>query len=87
MSEVFLIAGLALGLNLALSLVAMLRQPTASDLVLSAQLLGTNGVGLVLLIAFHQGQAGLMDVALVLALLAAVMVVAFTRRQQEPGND
>lgn len=87
MSELLLIASTLLGFNLALSLLAMLRQPTGSDRMLSAQLLGTNGVGLMLLLALSQEQAGLIDVALVLALLAAVVVIAFTRRTQEPRHD
>jgi multicomponent Na+:H+ antiporter subunit F len=87
MIELLLIASVLLGCNLALSLLAMLRQPAASDRMLSAQLLGTNGVGLMLLLALSQEQAGLIDVALVLALLAAVVVIAFTRREQEPRHD
>ena len=65
----------------------MLRQPSVSDRMLSAQLLGTNGVGLMLLLSLVQHQSGLIDVALVLALLAAVVVIAFTRREQEPQHD
>jgi multicomponent Na+:H+ antiporter subunit F len=87
MPDLLAMAGLLLGLNLLLSLLAMLRQPGASDRMLSAQLLGTNGVGLMLLLSLTQQQAGLIDVALVLALLAAVVVIAFTRRQQEPQRD
>ena len=87
MSELLLIAVVALGLNLALSLLAMLRQPAASDRMLSAQLLGTNGVGLMLLLSLAQEQAALVDAALVLALLAAVVVIAFTRRPPEGSHD
>jgi multicomponent Na+:H+ antiporter subunit F len=87
MSELLLIASTLLGFNLALSLLALLRQPTASDRMLSAQLLGTNGVGLMLLLALSQAQSGLIDTALVLALLAAVVVIAFTRRAQELRHD
>jgi len=87
MTELLLIASAALGLNLALSLLAMLRQPSAGDRMLSAQLLGTNGVGVMLLLSLAQDQAALLDVALVLALLAAVVVIAFTRRPQEASHD
>jgi len=87
MAEVMAMAGLLLGLNLLLSLLVMLRQPSASDRMLSAQLLGTNGVGLMLLLSLLQHQPGLIDVALVLALLAAVVVIAFTRRAQEAQHD
>ena len=87
MSELLMVAGMLLGFNLALSLLAMLRQPTASDRMLSAQLLGTNGVGLMLLLGLSREQPGLIDVALVLALLAAVVVIAFTQREQAPRHD
>lgn len=87
MSDVLLIATALLGLNLVLSLVAMLRQPTTSDRMISAQLLGTNGVGLLLLLALTQQKDALIDVALVLALLAGVAVIAFTRREQEVHDD
>ena len=87
MTELLLIASVLLGFNLALSLLTMLRQPTASDRMLSDQLLGTNGVGLMLLLALYQEQTGLIDTALVLALLAAVVVIAFTRRESESNHD
>jgi len=87
MSELLLVAAVLLGFNLLLSLLAMLRLVTASDRMLSAQLLGTNGVGLMLLLSLAQQQTGLIDAALVLALLAAVVVIAFTRREQEPRRD
>ena len=86
MSELLLIASTLLGFNLALSLLAMLRQPAASDRMLTAQLLSTNSISLMLLLALSQEQAGLIDVALVLALLATVVVIAFTRREKEPHH-
>jgi multicomponent Na+:H+ antiporter subunit F len=87
MTELLPIVSVLLGFNLALSLLAMMRQPTASDRMLSAQLLGTNGVGLMLLLALIQEKPGLIDTALVLALLAAVVVIAFTRRESGPSHD
>jgi len=87
MHDFLVIASLILGLNLLLSLVAMLRKTNTSDRVLGVQLLGTNGVGLMLLMSLLQDQSGLIDAALVLALLAAVVVIAFTRREQEQVND
>lgn len=87
MHDFLVIASLILGLNLLLSLVAMLRKTSTSDRVLGVQLLGTNGVGLMLLMSLLQDQSGLIDAALVLALLAAVVVIAFTRREQEQVND
>ena len=53
--------------------------------MLTAQLLGTNGVGLLLLLAPLLDLPALIDVGLVLALLATVALAAFTRR--DPGDD
>ena len=70
----FLLATLLLGL------VRALLGPTLEDRMLSVQLLGTGGVALLLLLAVVRGMPALIDVALVLALLAAVAAVAVTRR-------
>ena len=52
---------------------------------LSVQLLGTGGVGLLLLLSSISHMPALLDVSLVLTLLAAVAAAALTRRQA--GND
>lgn len=87
MSELLLVAAVILGLNLAFSVLAMLRQQGTVDYMLTAQLLGTNGVGLMLLLAVAFQQPAFIDAALVLALLAAVVAIAFTRRTEESSND
>ena len=74
---------LLLFLTLLLGLGRALRGPTLEDRMLSIQLLGTGGVALLLLLAMLTGAPALVDAALVLALLAAVAVVALTRR---PGS-
>jgi multicomponent Na+:H+ antiporter subunit F len=74
----------ALILFLLLTLVAGLwrirRGPTAADRMLAAQLFGTTATAILLLLAEVSGEPALRDVALVLALLAAITVTAFTRR-------
>jgi len=80
-----LIALLLLLLSLVAGLARALRGPTLQDRMLSVQLLGTGGVALLLLMASLQGMPSLLDVALVLALLAAVAAVALTRREVEHG--
>ena len=62
-----------------------LRGPTMEDRMLSVQLLGTGGVALLMLMAELLGLPALLDVALILALLAAVAAAALTRR--EASND
>jgi multicomponent Na+:H+ antiporter subunit F len=67
------------------------RGPTPADRMLAAQLLGTTGVGVLLLLSRALHRSSLVDVALVFALLAAVAVVAVVRRTSaeplEEGND
>ena len=80
-------AALVLMLSLLLGLVRVLRGPSAADRLMAAQLLGTTGVGLLLLLAPVLGSAALIDVALVLALLAVVAVAALTGREVPGGQD
>ncbi|MFP4063492.1 MAG: monovalent cation/H+ antiporter complex subunit F, partial [Halochromatium sp.] len=74
----------ALILFLLLTLVAGLwrirRGPTTADRMLAAQLFGTTATAILLLLAEASALPALRDVALVLALLAAITVTAFTRR-------
>jgi multicomponent Na+:H+ antiporter subunit F len=79
-------AGLALTLSLLLGLVRVLRGPSLADRLLAAQLLGTTGVGLLLLLAPVLGIPALVDVALVLALLAVVAVAALTGPGERSGG-
>ena len=63
-------------------LVRVLIGPTLQDRMLAVQLLGTVGVALLMLFASVFQRAAFVDVALVMALLAAVSVAAITRREQ-----
>jgi multicomponent Na+:H+ antiporter subunit F len=62
-------------------LLRALMGPSLQDRMLSVLLLGTGGVGLLLLLAYALAQPALIDVALVLALLAAMTAAALTRRE------
>jgi len=86
MTEMLIIAVILLGASLALALLGMLRQRAPADRILIAQLLGSNGVGLLLLLSLLQQQSALLDVALVLAVLSVVVVIAFTRGRKEQHN-
>lgn len=79
------IAGLML--SLLLGLIRVLRGPEAGDCMMAAQLIGTTGVGILLLLSLILNQPALSDVALILALLAAVAVAAFSGQQQADSND
>jgi len=79
---------LLLLVTLVLGLIRIWRGPTIADRMLAAQLFGTTGVGLLLVLAELQQIAALRDVALVLALLAVMAVLAFVARvwRQDPEN-
>jgi multicomponent Na+:H+ antiporter subunit F len=66
--------------NLAAGLVRVARGPTFPDRMVAAQLFGTTGVAVILLLAHATADAALRDVALVFALLAVVVAVAFAKR-------
>jgi multicomponent Na+:H+ antiporter subunit F len=86
MSELISLSVLGLMLSVFLGLLRVLRGPGAGDRMLATQLIGTAGVGLLLLLSQLLEQPALIDVALLLALLAAVAAAAFTG-QQEDSND
>ena len=80
-SQLFLLLSLALLLlSLAAGLVRALKGPSIEDRLMSILLLGTGGVAGLLLLAMVLSLPALFDVALLLALLAAVTTAAITRR-------
>jgi multicomponent Na+:H+ antiporter subunit F len=87
MSELLSLATMVLMLSLLLGLLRILRGPDAGDRMLAAQLIGTAGVGLLMLLSVLLDQPALIDVALILALLAAVAAAAFTGQQREQRDD
>ena len=70
-------------LTLGAGLVRALIGTSLQDRMLSVQLLGTGGVATLLLLSFLLAAPALIDVALVLALLAAVAAAALTRREMD----
>jgi len=87
MPELLPLAIGGLMLSLFLGLLRVLRGPEAGDRMLATQLIGTAGVGLLLLLSVLLEQQALIDVALILALLAAVAAAAFTGQQREARDD
>ena len=73
--------------TLALGLIRIWRGPNIADRMLAAQLFGTTGVGLLLVLAELQQLDALRDVALVLALLAVMAVLAFVARVWRQGPE
>src|SRR3954452_22543380 len=77
MAEFLLIAAAFVLLMVAVGLVRVLRGPGNVDRMMAAQLLGTGGIAALLLLGIATGLPGAVDVALVLALLAAFAAVMF----------
>ena len=72
--------------NLVIALLAAARGPTAADRMLVALLFGSTGTGILVLLAQAMQQSALVDVALVLALLAAIGGIAFARRAWQESS-
>ena len=66
------------------SLSRILSGPTAADRMMATQLIGTGGVAALLLYSIATRTASVVDVALMLALLAAFASVAFVRSASGP---
>ncbi len=71
-------------LSLAGALWRVWRGPAQADRMMAAQLVGTGGVGVVMVLA-ALGDWAALDVALVLALLAAFAAVAFVKANSADG--
>ena len=67
-------------ISVLVGLVRIFKGPTGADRMLAAQLLGTGGVAILLILAFAMQMPALLDVALVYSLLAATAMVEFVRR-------
>lgn len=79
----FAVAALVLA-TVALGLVRILRGPGDAERMMAAQLLGTGGVAVLLLLAMATGNGAAVNVALTLALLAAFASIAFYKNA--PGH-
>ncbi len=80
MTTLYLCLAIVLLLSVVLGLLRIMWGPTAADRMMAAQLFGTCGVAILLLLARGLEQLIIEDVALVFALLSALATVAFVRR-------
>lgn len=87
MSDILLIVALLLMVGITVGLIRVAIGPTPSDRMMAAQLMGTSGIGVILLLAPVLEVPALVDVALIFSLLAAVAVTAFTRRRIPTNGD
>jgi multicomponent Na+:H+ antiporter subunit F len=89
MTTFLLIAALLVLVMVAVALARLLRSPRPVDWIMAAQLLGTAGIGALLLVGTATGASGALDLALLLALLAAFATLAFAasvRSRTERGR-
>ena len=86
MTAFYLSAAVVLLLTIVLGLGHVFRQPGRAESLLAALLFGSTGVALVLVLGKGLGLDRALDIALVFALLAAVLGVAFVLRGW-PEND
>jgi multicomponent Na+:H+ antiporter subunit F len=82
----FAAAGFLL-VTVALGLTRIIRGPADADRIMSAQLIGTDGVAVLLLASSAERVPAAVDVALSLALLAAFASVAFVKSATRPTSD
>lgn len=87
MSGLDLAIALFLLANLVMALLVAARGPTAADRMLMALLFGSTGTGILVLLGVAMNIAALVDVALVLALLAAIGGIAFAKRAWQGESD
>ncbi len=78
-SFLFSVAAFVLGM-IALGLFGIFYRSREADRLMAAQLLGTDGVAVLLLLSIAIENSPIVDVALLLALLAAFATIAFVRR-------
>jgi multicomponent Na+:H+ antiporter subunit F len=86
MAELLLAAACFVLLMVALGLVRILRGPTLADRIMAAQLLGTGGIAVLLLLGAATEASAAIDVALSLALLAAFASAAFAQGVEAPDD-
>ena len=79
MTTWLLLAALVLLLTIAAGMIRIMRGPSAADRMQAAQLFGTTGVAILLLLTYALEMPVLTNVALVFALLGVVAAVAFVR--------
>jgi multicomponent Na+:H+ antiporter subunit F len=77
---IYFVPAILLMLTIFAGLFRVFRGPTSADRMLAAQLFGTTGVAILLLLSKAWESLPLQDVAGVFALLAAVIGVSFVRR-------
>jgi multicomponent Na+:H+ antiporter subunit F len=87
METFYLALAMFLVLTMAAGLVRVLRGPDPADRLLTAQLFGTTGVAILLVLSEATGMGALRNVGLVFALLAVLIVVCYVRSARLAAGD
>jgi len=87
MQEFHLALAFFLLINVIAGLVRIVRGPARADRMMAAQLFGTTGVAILLVLAQALDAPTLRNVALVFSLLAVLATVAFTRSPNETERE
>lgn len=82
MSFVYLSLAAVIMLSFSGGAVRLLRGPSRADRMMGAQLFGTTGAAIIIVLATAMEAWVLLDAALVFAALAAVTVIAFVQRAE-----
>lgn len=86
MSAFYIAAALFILLAVASGLARILRGPRSPDRLMAAQITGSGGVAVLLLLAAAMQQPAIIDVALMLAILAVFASVGFVN-WRDTGDD
>ncbi len=79
MNSFYMALTIFLVLNIAASMVRVIRGPTPADRLMTAQLFGTTGMAILLLLAEAMEEPALRNVTLVFAVLAVLLVICFVQ--------
>ncbi|MEZ5536267.1 MAG: MrpF/PhaF family protein [Thiolinea sp.] len=82
MEHFLLVAAVLLALSLLVGLLTILWRASVTDRLLAAQLIGTVGIGVLLVLSVLLAQPALVDAALILAMLAVLVTAVFTHKQR-----
>lgn len=86
MTELYLGAAGVLLLTVMLGLYRVVKGPAPADRMIAAQLFGTTGLAIVLLVGAAMSEPAAADIAVVFAVLAALAAVVFVRCGGAFGN-
>ena len=87
MAEALLVAATCVLAAVGVGLLVVLRRSEAIDRMMAVQLLGSGCIAVVALLGVASGNPATIDVALMLALLAAFAAISLTAWTSETGRD